>query len=85
MSQGDLGEALGVSRRTINFIENGRYLPSVPIALAIVRVGGDEHHRDLDRDANAITGIVMATVALRCRRSSRGRAGDRRARALLSQ
>jgi len=37
MSQGELGDALGVSRQTINSIENGRYLPSLPLALAIAR------------------------------------------------
>lgn len=37
LSQGDLASALGVSRQTINSIENGRYLPSLPLALAIAR------------------------------------------------
>ena len=37
LSQGDLGEILGVSRQTINSIENGRYLPSLPLAFAIAR------------------------------------------------
>ena len=37
LSQGDLGAVLGVSRQTINSIENGRYLPSLPLALAIAR------------------------------------------------
>ncbi|MDX6374401.1 MAG: putative transcriptional regulator [Nocardioidaceae bacterium] len=37
LSQGQLGKALGVSRQTINSIENGRYLPSLPLALAIAR------------------------------------------------
>jgi putative transcriptional regulator len=37
MSQGELATALGVSRQTINSIENGRYLPSLPLALAIAR------------------------------------------------
>ncbi len=37
LSQGDLAEKLGVSRQTINSIENGRYLPSLPLALAIAR------------------------------------------------
>ena len=37
MSQGELGAVLGVSRQTINSIENGRYLPSLPLALAIAR------------------------------------------------
>jgi putative transcriptional regulator len=37
MSQADLGAQLGVSRQTINSIENGRYLPSLPLALALAR------------------------------------------------
>jgi len=37
LSQGELGTRLGVSRQTINSIENGRYLPSLPLALAIAR------------------------------------------------
>lgn len=37
LSQGALGEALGVSRQTINAIETGRYLPSLPLALALAR------------------------------------------------
>jgi putative transcriptional regulator len=38
MSQGDLAQALGVSRQTIISIENGRYLPSLPLAFAIARL-----------------------------------------------
>jgi len=34
-SQDELGGALGVSRQTINSIENGRYLPSLPLAFAL--------------------------------------------------
>ena len=41
MSQGELATALGVSRQTINSIENGRYLPSLPLALAIARTFGE--------------------------------------------
>lgn len=37
LSQGDLGKLLGVSRQTINAIETGRYLPSLPLALALAR------------------------------------------------
>ncbi len=36
-SQTELGERLGVSRQTINAIENGRYDPSLPLAFAIAR------------------------------------------------
>jgi putative transcriptional regulator len=37
LSQAQLGEALGVSRQTVNSIETGRYLPSLPLAFAIAR------------------------------------------------
>jgi putative transcriptional regulator len=37
LSQGDLGMALDVSRQTINAIETGRYLPSLPLALKLAR------------------------------------------------
>ena len=37
MSQGDLAEALGVSRQTVISIESGRYVPSLPLAFAIAR------------------------------------------------
>ena len=37
LSQGELAGALGVSRQTINSIETGRYLPSLPLAMAIAR------------------------------------------------
>ena len=37
LSQGSLAAALGVSRQTIISIENGRYLPSLPLAFGIAR------------------------------------------------
>ena len=37
LSQGALATALGVSRQTINAIETGRYLPSLPLAIAMAR------------------------------------------------
>jgi len=36
-SQADLATLLGVSRQTVNSIETGRYLPSLPLAIAIAR------------------------------------------------
>ena len=39
-SQGDLAEALGVSRQTVNAIENGRYDPSLPLAFTIAETFG---------------------------------------------
>ena len=40
LSQGQLAQALHVSRQTINAIETGRYLPSLPLAFAIARFFG---------------------------------------------
>jgi putative transcriptional regulator len=37
LSQGALAAALGVSRQTINAIETGRYLPSLPVAIGLAR------------------------------------------------
>ena len=37
MPQAELAAALGVSRQTIISIENGRYLPSLPLAFRIAR------------------------------------------------
>jgi len=37
LSQQGLAEAVGVSRQTINAIETGRYLPSLPLAFALAR------------------------------------------------
>ena len=36
-SQTELGERLGVSRQTVNAIENERYDPSLPLAFVIAR------------------------------------------------
>ncbi|HEY7278880.1 MAG TPA: helix-turn-helix transcriptional regulator [Trebonia sp.] len=40
MAQGQLAEAMGVSRQTINSIENERYTPSLPLAMALARYFG---------------------------------------------
>jgi len=37
LAQGQLAEAMGVSRQTINSIENDRYTPSLPLAIALAR------------------------------------------------
>ena len=37
LSQGELAVELGVSRQTINSIETGKYIPSLPLALALAR------------------------------------------------
>ena len=37
LTQQGLGEAMGVSRQTINAIETERYTPSLPLAIALAR------------------------------------------------
>jgi putative transcriptional regulator len=39
-TQADLAQRLGVSRQTINVIENGRYDPSLPLAFKIAQLFG---------------------------------------------
>ena len=39
-TQGQLADALDVSRQTINSIEKGKYDPSLPLAFAIARLFG---------------------------------------------
>ena len=38
MTQQQLAEAVGVSRKTINAIETGKYVPSTVLALKIARI-----------------------------------------------
>jgi putative transcriptional regulator len=40
LSQADLAQAVGVSRQTINAIETGRYMPSLPLAFALAAYFG---------------------------------------------
>jgi len=40
LSQQVLGDELGVSRQTINAIEQGRYDPSLPLAIRLARYFG---------------------------------------------
>lgn len=37
LSQAELATAVSVSRQTINSIETGRYVPSLPLAIALAR------------------------------------------------
>ena len=40
-SQADLADRLGVSRQTVNALENGRYDPSLPLAFKIAEGFGE--------------------------------------------
>jgi putative transcriptional regulator len=51
LSQAELAHAMQVSRQTINAIETGRYLPSLPLALQLARFFSTSveqmfHHED---------------------------------------
>ncbi|MEN6631817.1 MAG: helix-turn-helix transcriptional regulator, partial [Candidatus Polarisedimenticolia bacterium] len=37
MTQQELADAVGVSRQSINSIEQGRYIPSLPLALQLAK------------------------------------------------
>jgi len=47
-SQADLAERLGVSRQTVNAIENERYDPSLPLAFKLSQVLGASIHDIFD-------------------------------------
>jgi putative transcriptional regulator len=48
-SQGDLADALGVSRQSVNAIETGKFDPSLPLAFRIARLFG-KHIEDVFDD-----------------------------------
>jgi putative transcriptional regulator len=50
LSQAELAQAVGVSRQTINSIEQGRYTPSLPLALALGRFFGIRVEEMFDAD-----------------------------------
>jgi putative transcriptional regulator len=52
LSQGELAAALDVSRQTINSIEQERYTPSLPLALALARFFQTNVEVMFDGDAN---------------------------------
>lgn len=51
LSQAELGQAVGVSRQTINSIEQGKYTPSLPLALALGRYFGTRVEEMFDVDS----------------------------------
>lgn len=50
LSQADLANAVGVSRQTINSIETGKYLPSLPLAMVLARFFGATVEEVFDAD-----------------------------------
>ncbi len=56
MSQKDVAEAVGVTRQTLNAIENGDYNPSIHLCIAICKVLGktlDQLFWEEDNEDNA--------------------------------
>jgi putative transcriptional regulator len=53
-SQGDLADALGVSRQSINALETGKYDPSLPLAFRIARLFGKRIDEIFDDGLGAI-------------------------------
>ena len=51
MSQGDLAQAMAVSRQTINAIETGRYTPSLPLAISLARFFAQSVEEVFDADS----------------------------------
>ena len=50
LSQAELANAVSVSRQTINSIETGKYVPSLPLALALGRFFGVPVEEMFDAD-----------------------------------
>jgi putative transcriptional regulator len=53
LSQGQLAIAVGVSRQTINAIETGRYLPSLPLAFTLARFFSSTVEEVFDADSES--------------------------------
>lgn len=47
ISQKDFAKKVGVSRQTINALENGKYSPSIEVAHKITKMLGKEHIEDV--------------------------------------
>ena len=47
MTQQELAEAVGVTRQTVNALENARYNPSLLLAYNITKIFGKDHIEDV--------------------------------------
>ena len=77
MSQGQPATAMQVSRQTINSIEQERYTPSLPLALALARYFETTVEEMFDENHVQVA-LVAAPVRARARRGAVRRPGDRR-------
>lgn len=76
LSQGRLAQALQVSRQTINSIETGRYIPSLPLAITIARFFGltveEIFHADEKEEPPSVAGPRLSPHGDQGRRSIPG-------------
>lgn len=57
MSQSELAEAVGVRRETLSHLENGKYVPSLKLAMDVAKVFGktvEEVFEFVEEDEDAI-------------------------------
>ena len=47
MTQQELADAVGVTRQTVNALENARYNPSLLLAYKITKILGKDHIEDI--------------------------------------
>ena len=52
LSQGELAQAMAVSRQTINAIETERYMPSLPLAINLAKFFGLSVEEVFDANGN---------------------------------
>ena len=55
-SQAEVAKRLGVSRQTVNAVENGKYDPSLPLAFGIARLFGLTIEEVFDPDGERVSG-----------------------------
>ena len=55
LTQAEVAKVLGVSRQTVISIENGRYLPSLPLAFRLSRLFGVPIEQIFEPDAEEVT------------------------------
>jgi putative transcriptional regulator len=62
LPQARLADAMGVSRQTINSIENSRYIPSLPLAMSLARYFHTTVEEVFDDEGQLPGGLARAVV-----------------------
>ncbi len=63
LTQAEVAAALGVSRQTVISIENGRYLPSLPLAFRLSRLFGVPIEQIFEPEAEEVTNEAITGPA----------------------